>query len=267
LLLATLAFPAWSQDSAKRPENAAAYYEHGLALSQHGERDQAIADFKKAIELDPKRGEAYEALDRLLTQKGDFVTSIAYWTKLIALEPASANAYCERGGAYRHSGEIVKALSDATKACELGSKECCRILEQYRTIPKPKPPPPKPTDWTTLIFGTGGVALCYAMVVWLVAYGWLMWFRDSQLFGGNPLLIGLAGLAIGAAFFWAMFKMGYEISAAVMPVAFVLALSLWKKKTLTALTWRAAVLSFFTLALLLLPASLVFGRRVIQMLL
>ena len=41
------------------PEDAQSYYQHGLGFLQSGELDKAVADFTRALELDPQIPGAY----------------------------------------------------------------------------------------------------------------------------------------------------------------------------------------------------------------
>jgi len=107
------------------------YYERGREHARKGEDDQALDDFKRAIELDPNRFESYKALDDILSRRGQWDTIIAYWTRFIELQPSHAQAYCERGGAYYGKRDIANALRDAEKACRLGNQFCCQVVANY----------------------------------------------------------------------------------------------------------------------------------------
>ena len=47
------------------PNDPAGYFNRGIVLEAKGEREKAIADYRKAIELDPGFGEARAALKEL----------------------------------------------------------------------------------------------------------------------------------------------------------------------------------------------------------
>jgi tetratricopeptide (TPR) repeat protein len=84
-----------------------------------GQRDNAIADFSRAIELDPKnvnalisRGRAYSELDQLAKAVVDFSSAIQ-------LAPEFPFAWYNRGNAYLRFGEWDKAVADYSRAIEL----------------------------------------------------------------------------------------------------------------------------------------------------
>jgi tetratricopeptide (TPR) repeat protein len=69
---------------------AAAYRNRGVAHAAKREHDQAIADFSKAIELNPNYVKAYNDRAVAYTQKGDFQHAVADVTKAVELAPKSA---------------------------------------------------------------------------------------------------------------------------------------------------------------------------------
>jgi tetratricopeptide (TPR) repeat protein len=64
---------------------AAAYRNRGIANAVKKDYDQAIADFSKAIELNPKDVAAYNARAAVYTNKGDYQHAVADVTKAVEL--------------------------------------------------------------------------------------------------------------------------------------------------------------------------------------
>src|SRR5262249_15112457 len=58
------------------PKNAEVHYNLGLALNGRGQVDEAIACWRKAIELDEKYAEAHCNLGHLLKSRGQFAESL-----------------------------------------------------------------------------------------------------------------------------------------------------------------------------------------------
>jgi tetratricopeptide (TPR) repeat protein len=68
-------------------QDAIVYYGSGLAKSTKGDLDGAIADFSKAIELNPKLAEAYLNRGLAKSTKGDQDGAIANESQAIELNP------------------------------------------------------------------------------------------------------------------------------------------------------------------------------------
>ena len=64
-----------------------------------GQLDEAIACFRKAIELDPKNAAAHIALGNCLHAKGQSDEAIACYQKAIELDPKKAEAHSNLGNA------------------------------------------------------------------------------------------------------------------------------------------------------------------------
>ena len=98
---------------------AGAYTNRGTAYQEKGEVDRAIADYTKAIALDPNDATAYNNRGFAYYRKGESDRAIADYTKAIALEPKRARAYFSRGLAYKTRGDKEKAIADLRKALEI----------------------------------------------------------------------------------------------------------------------------------------------------
>jgi len=99
-----------------RENRATAYTNRGLAYYDKGEVERAIADFDKAIALNPKDAIAYTNRGLAYSEKGDYDSAIADYDKAIVLDPKLALAYTARGLAYEKKGEYDKAIADYTQA-------------------------------------------------------------------------------------------------------------------------------------------------------
>ena len=78
--------------------DAAAYYNRGVAYARKGQYDQAISDFTKALEINSRL----------------------------------AKAYNNRGGAYYRIGQLDQAWEDVHKAQDLGFKINPQFLKNLR---------------------------------------------------------------------------------------------------------------------------------------
>jgi tetratricopeptide (TPR) repeat protein len=109
-----------------------AYYCRGIIHEKINRYHRAIADFEKAIKLDPNHFDSYLHIDWLYAQQRKWDTILALWTRFLELNPSHAGAYLERGGTYYRKGDLNGALEDARRACELGNPEGCQRYEQVR---------------------------------------------------------------------------------------------------------------------------------------
>ncbi len=104
------------QNSAQQPGNADAYCVRGLAYVEKGNPDQAITDYDRAIELNPKVGGFYYNRGLAYAKKGDRNRAIADWDQAITLDPDYPDVYYSRGRAYYHSGRFIRASADLSRA-------------------------------------------------------------------------------------------------------------------------------------------------------
>jgi lipoprotein NlpI len=117
-----------------------AYMRRGIAYDNQGEFDQAIADYKEALGLNPQKAQAYYNRGNTYWHKGDYVHAIADFNDAIKLDPKSAPAYRSRGLAALYSSNADKALADLTQASKLDPKDpydalWVDILEQRTKAP------------------------------------------------------------------------------------------------------------------------------------
>ena len=100
----------------------------GKRLDLARDYDQAIHDYNKVIEVNPRYAEAYNNRGIAYFYKGDYDQAIRDSTKAIEIGPRYAGAYYNRGAAYAKKGENDQAIRDLKKACELGLEAACRLL-------------------------------------------------------------------------------------------------------------------------------------------
>ena len=101
------------------PEFAVAYDNRGLAYANSGQQDRAIADFSRAIEIAPNYSEAYVRRGFIWEIKGNLDRAVADYNKAIRINPQEARAYFFRGRAYGDRGLYELAFADFNKALEL----------------------------------------------------------------------------------------------------------------------------------------------------
>jgi tetratricopeptide (TPR) repeat protein len=99
-----------------------AYGNRGLAYDDNKQYDLAIADYAKAIEIDPMDAGYHIARGMTYAHKKDYDSAIADYTRGIEINPKEAPVHVLRAIAYRINGQNDAAISDYTRAIELNPK-------------------------------------------------------------------------------------------------------------------------------------------------
>lgn len=95
------------------------YYIQGLNHFAKMESDEAIAAFKKAIELDPGYADTYLALAQAYDQKGLVDDAIPAIHKAVELNPKEPLYHTSLSVFYRKKGMIPEAEAEMAKAVAL----------------------------------------------------------------------------------------------------------------------------------------------------
>ncbi len=101
------------------PADALAYFNRGRSFGTAGRASEALADFNKAIELDPKLGAAYNSRGLAFAVKGDHDRALADYNKAIGLAPKDPLALLfNRARSLLAKGQSTQAIADFTKMTE-----------------------------------------------------------------------------------------------------------------------------------------------------
>jgi tetratricopeptide (TPR) repeat protein len=99
--------------------NYLAYNNRGLFLQQQGKWPEAMADFNKAIELDPNFAIAYNNRGFNYQQTGNQQAAEADFTKALTIEPQNPLFHSLRGTTRLSAGNLPGAIEDYTEAIRL----------------------------------------------------------------------------------------------------------------------------------------------------
>lgn len=99
--------------------NAAAREDLGLLLLESKRRDQAKVQLTRAVELDPKRWRAHNALGVLADGTGDYATAIAHYDAALAANPNSPMLLNNLGYSNYLAGNLDQAAELYTRALAL----------------------------------------------------------------------------------------------------------------------------------------------------
>jgi tetratricopeptide (TPR) repeat protein len=117
LIIGVVALAAAAGAMDTTPE-AAAFFEDGVAKTNAGRYDEAIAAFEKSLAVDPNLAVAHEWIAHILILRGDYEGAIERYQKIVARNP-STDSKVSLGLAYLRVGEVdmaVKTLANAVAA-------------------------------------------------------------------------------------------------------------------------------------------------------
>ncbi len=112
----------WSDTLNKYPDNFIPYFNRGCAYYSEEEYGRAIADFSKAIEMNPLYEKSYYNRANAYGRSGEYNKAISDYTEALKLNPDYKEAYYYRGITYYKIGEYDKSKADIKKAKILGYK-------------------------------------------------------------------------------------------------------------------------------------------------
>jgi tetratricopeptide (TPR) repeat protein len=104
---------------APSPGHAAMHLNLGTALQSAGRLDQAIASYRRALELDPACASAYSNLGNVLQAQGDQAGAVASYQAALRLQPAFPEAHYNLGNGYTALGRLDEAVGSYREALRL----------------------------------------------------------------------------------------------------------------------------------------------------
>ena len=108
------------------PESAEDHYYAGIDFFGEGKLDEAIAEYARALELEPKFADALHGLAQAYHAKEDFDRTIEAARRIIEIEPEDILAWTTISRAYQRKGMIPEAEEAGNKARVLGWKQQLR---------------------------------------------------------------------------------------------------------------------------------------------
>jgi lipoprotein NlpI len=103
--------------------NAEDFVEQGIAEGQGEDFEKAIADFDRAVQLNPNQAEVYNYRGVVKARKGDIEGAITDFDRAVQLNPKYPHAYLNRGIARQTKNDFRGALSDFNRYSELGPQQ------------------------------------------------------------------------------------------------------------------------------------------------
>jgi spermidine synthase/predicted TPR repeat methyltransferase len=113
------------------PESAEPYNVLGLARAERGDLEAAIAEFRRALALDPNNGATHWHLGAALASRGASADAIQHLARAVALDPRNSQAHSDLGLMLATQGKFDVAEDHLEQALALDpqSAEARRTLE------------------------------------------------------------------------------------------------------------------------------------------
>lgn len=105
------------------PGHVSYYSDRGYKYLEDENYDLAIAEYTKAIDLDPTLASLYYNRGVAYGHKSNYDLAIADYSKSIELDPEYVDAFINRGIAYSSTGDYDQAFHDFNKAIELNPND------------------------------------------------------------------------------------------------------------------------------------------------
>jgi len=109
--------------NSQAPQNAEDHYYAGIDFFGDGKLPEAIAEYTRALELDPKFSDALHGLAQAYHAQQDFDRTIETARRILALDPDDIPAWTTISRAYQRKGMVPEAEEAGNKARILGWKQ------------------------------------------------------------------------------------------------------------------------------------------------
>lgn len=113
------------------PKSPFSYQSRSLAYFKSGRYNEAITDFTRTIQLDPEYVYAYIYRSDAYFRLGLFDHAISDYEKLMELNPEDLYIYFNRGLAYFYNDKFKKAENDFEQCLELDSQDAQAMIWLY----------------------------------------------------------------------------------------------------------------------------------------
>lgn len=104
------------------------YFNRAQALAAVKNWDAAIADYKKSLAINSTYPEVNIALASVYSNSGRYLEALAEFEKAIAGNPKNASAYYGKSVVLKNLHDMVGAIQQMEKSCQLGLQKACVIV-------------------------------------------------------------------------------------------------------------------------------------------
>ena len=109
----------WADTLSKNPECWLAHNYLGAALAAGGQMEEAIAEYQKAVRINPNFAEGRNNLGDALYKNGQLDESMAEYEKVIAMAPNFAEAHYNLANALVKKGQVDEAIAQYQQALQI----------------------------------------------------------------------------------------------------------------------------------------------------
>lgn len=101
--------------------NAFAFNNRGIAHYRHGDLEKSIADFERALRINPRLADAYNNRGNVWHAKGVLEKALPDFDQAIKLNPRHSRAFNNRANLRLSIGDLKGAINDYNRSIELDS--------------------------------------------------------------------------------------------------------------------------------------------------
>jgi tetratricopeptide (TPR) repeat protein len=121
----------WTDTLAKNPDCWICHSNLGDALLKKGKLDEAILEYRRALEIKPKDAEAHRDLGNVFLKEGKLDEAISEYQKALEIKPNFLGARSNLGGALFQKGQMDEAVEQFQKALELRPEKAAEAAVRY----------------------------------------------------------------------------------------------------------------------------------------
>ena len=126
----------WRHALALEEESSFAHNNLGLVLAERGELEEAIKEFRRAVEIDPAFVEAQSNLGYFLARQGSSQEAIVHLHRALEVEPGFVNAHNTLGNILADRGALDEAVEHFRKALQTNPQSAMTHYNLGRALAK-----------------------------------------------------------------------------------------------------------------------------------
>jgi protein O-mannosyl-transferase len=109
----------WNDTVAKRPDNARAHNNLGLALQQAGRTQDAVEHYEQALQIKPDYADAHYNLGIVFFREGKLSDAIGHFEEALRISPDYAKAHYNLGIVFMQEGKLTDAIGHFEQALRI----------------------------------------------------------------------------------------------------------------------------------------------------